>query len=46
MKCPKCNKPVIGQMNNFCRHCMYTFDKGGDRWYTLDDEEIPFKVAD
>jgi hypothetical protein len=33
-------------MKNFCRDCMYTFSTGGDRWFTLDDEEILVKEVD
>jgi len=43
MRCPQCQSPVIGEMQNFCRDCLYTFNTGGDRWFTLDDEEITIK---
>ncbi|MCX6708504.1 MAG: hypothetical protein NTW67_02540 [Candidatus Woesearchaeota archaeon] len=41
MKCPKCDKEVIGELQSFCRHCNYTFDSGGDRWFNNEDESIP-----
>jgi len=43
MRCPQCDKLAIGEMQNFCRYCMYTFNSGGDRWFTLEDEEVPFR---
>jgi hypothetical protein len=42
-KCPQCGKLAFGEMQSFCKFCLYTFNTGGDRWFNLDDEEISVK---
>lgn len=46
MRCPQCTKPIIGEMQSFCKSCLYTFSTGGDRWFSLDDEEISVRDLD
>ena len=43
MNCPQCDAPVLGEMQSFCKSCLYTFTSGGDRWFDMEDEEIPIK---
>jgi|GEM_PF-4024358 len=46
MKCPKCLKYTFGEMQTFCKHCLHTYDEGGDRWFSHRDEETPIKEVE